>query len=198
MKFCTKCKETKELNEFGKDKHTRDGLSHYCKKCRVSLSTKYTKENPEKVATWQRTYRKEHKEELTAYLAAYTVTYYQENKEEIDAYQATYRDENREVLRERGAAFAKANPGKVNANTIKYRTAKLQRTPPWSTKDHFKQIQEVYIEAARLTRETGIPHHVDHIVPLRGKNVSGLHVPWNLQILIGPGPNGNLAKGNKF
>jgi hypothetical protein len=53
----------------------------------------------------------------------------------------------------------------------------------WLTNEQWDEMEDVYREAARLTRETGIKHHVDHIVPLRGKTVSGLHVPWNLQPL---------------
>ena len=72
------------------------------------------------------------------------------------------------------------------------RVAKLRATPPWV--DH-KAIAQVFAEAIRLTRETGIPHEVDHIVPLQGKTVSGLHVPWNLEpIQAGV----NNRKSNKF
>ncbi|MEQ6358083.1 hypothetical protein ABNX05_26230, partial [Lysinibacillus sp. M3] len=45
------------------------------------------------------------------------------------------------------------------------------------------KIEWFYQEAKRLFKDTGVAHHVDHIVPLQGKYVSGLHVPWNLQIL---------------
>jgi hypothetical protein len=74
----------------------------------------------------------------------------------------------------------------------KRRAAKLKRTPPWSDLDAMRAI---YAEAARLTAETGVPHHVDHEIPLQGRLVSGLHVPGNLQILTGVE---NSRKRNKF
>jgi hypothetical protein len=74
----------------------------------------------------------------------------------------------------------------------KRREAVLHATPPWVDPVSFYPI---YRERVIKTRDTGVLHHVDHIVPLRGKKVSGLHVPWNLQVI--PAVE-NLRKGNRF
>lgn len=61
--------------------------------------------------------------------------------------------------------------------------------PKWLTQEELFQMARIYTDA----RMTG--HHVDHIVPLQGSNVSGLHVPWNLQLLT---PAENRSKGNRY
>lgn len=88
-----------------------------------------------------------------------------------------------EYHREAHRRWSKENPAKVIANANKRRKDFEKRVPPWLTDEHWEQINSFYLEARRLTEETGIEHHVDHIYPLRGKLVSGLHVPWNLQVL---------------
>ena len=92
-----------------------------------------------------------------------------------------------------GRNWRKNNPFKNAAKTAKRNAAKLQRTPLWLTQEHHKQIGQFYWEAAEVSKLVGEFYHVDHIVPLQGKTVSGLHVPWNLQILHA---QENLSKGN--
>lgn len=72
------------------------------------------------------------------------------------------------------------------------RAAKLERTPVWSDDS---AIRKMYDEAGKITRSTGIPHHVDHVIPLQGEKVSGLHVPENMQILPA---SENIRKSNKY
>lgn len=72
------------------------------------------------------------------------------------------------------------------------RCSQLSATPSFSDKE---KIKEIYRESVRKTLETGVKHHVDHIVPLRGKNVCGLHVDWNLQVLTA---QENIRKSNSF
>lgn len=74
----------------------------------------------------------------------------------------------------------------------KKRVVKLQRTPIWSD---LTKIRCIYLEREKISKETGIPHAVDHVIPLQGKNVSGLHVPENLQIIT---RSANSKKYNKF
>lgn len=76
--------------------------------------------------------------------------------------------------------------GKSAAKAAKRRAAKLQATPPWAD---LEEIKNVYLEAQYFNM------HVDHIIPLQGKNVCGLHVWDNLQLL--PAVE-NIKKGNKY
>ena len=70
--------------------------------------------------------------------------------------------------------------------------AKHQQTPPWAD---LEKIESIYRECRRISEETGIPHEVDHIVPLKGETVSGLNVENNLQILT---MEENRRKGNRY
>lgn len=65
-------------------------------------------------------------------------------------------------------------------------------TPKWA--DHH-QIKEKYQESKRITVETGIVHHVDHIVPIKGTKVCGLHTHENLRVIPA---SLNVSKSNKF
>ena len=91
--------------------------------------------------------------------------------------------------------WMKQNPDKVNATNAKRRAFKLQRTPKWLTQKHLDDISHFYKQARELTKTTGIIHHVDHIIPLKGKTVSGLHVPSNLQVIPA---SDNCSKGNAY
>ena len=120
--------------------------------------------------------------------------YYQEKKEEIRAKQNEYRAANYEKILESNTRWRKENPLKAQMNWANYRYRKYRAMPSWLTKEDKADIAEVYKECKQTTEETGVQHHVDHIIPIHGKNVSGLHVAWNLQVVPA---SYNLSKKNK-
>jgi hypothetical protein len=69
------------------------------------------------------------------------------------------------------------------ARGAKYKAAKKKATPKWITAADIERIQVFYLEASWVTKRSGVPHEVDHIVPLQGETVCGLHVPWNLRVI---------------
>lgn len=120
--------------------------------------------------------------------------YNQTNKQKLNEQKINWRDKNKEKTKLAIKKYYKNNTSKIIANVIKRGLAKIQRTPPWLNSSHMAEIESIY-EYCSALRQTGLDYHVDHIVPLRGDSVSGLHVPWNLQVIPG---SENMSKGNRF
>lgn len=122
---------------------------------------------------------------------------YAKNKSRRLEAQARYAAENPEkIIANNRRRSPKRNSPEGRATSRRYRAqrraAQLQRTPAWADPE---RVNEIYRTAADISAETGIPHHVDHVMPLQGRNVSGLHHQDNL--LVVPGAE-NLSKSNIF
>jgi 5-methylcytosine-specific restriction endonuclease McrA len=102
------------------------------------------------------------------------------SKEKENAYQEIWRKENKD---------------RSDAIKAKYRASKFKASPSWLSDTHKEQIEVLYLLRDFLSEITNKSYHVDHIIPLQGKEVSGLHVPWNLQILEA---SENIRKKNKL
>ena len=109
--------------------------------------------------------------------------------------QASYRNKNREELNKKHSEYKKANRAICNAQWYRYHSKKKNATPKWLSEGHWEQIKLFYQHAKECEMLTGDKYHVDHIIPLNGENVSGLHVPWNLQVLPA---DINIAKSNNY
>lgn len=128
--------------------------------------------------------REEHK--------AYSRQHFERNREAKLAKLEAWRKANPEHTKALSKAWWGQNPHKRNAYSSLRRAQEMRATPAWAD---LKAIEAFYAEARRLTEETGIPHHVDHIIPLRGKTVCGLHVESNLRVI--PAEE-NLRKRNRL
>lgn len=91
--------------------------------------------------------------------------------------------------------WKKQNQEEVKAATNDRRRRHKNATPSWLSAEQKAEIRKIYKEAIRLCGENPKSYAVDHIVPLMGKEVCGLHVPWNLQILTA---EENFKKNNKL
>jgi hypothetical protein len=164
FKVCTGCKQNKPFDQFNKAKLGKFGLRSICRVCQKNYSAARYKKKSEQICAYSKEYRKKEKDRISIQRSIHSAIH----KERIALY---------------GSEWRKNNPGKSNNRTAKRRARRNTATPGWLTKEQWKQIEKFYIESAQLTLKTGIPHEVDHIEPLCGKEICGLHVPWNLRII---------------
>ena len=124
--------------------------------------------------------------------------YYERNKEALNAKKALRYAENRKSIRARQAEYYQNNKVLFAKKVAKRHAAKLNRTPSWLTKAHYAEIEGFYDFCQIFNAyiyDVKSKFEVDHIIPLQGKQVSGLHTPENLQILS---CRENAVKRNTF
>lgn len=216
-KTCKGCAQVKVLSMFHKHKQMADGHLNFCKVCFYEKAKANRSANPDSRKI-EHARRRERLGRMT--MAEYTVKrnenpkgkkaiareWAQRNKTAQAAYRKEYEKANKERITARRAAtlaerrevkrlWRKNNIGLVLADCAKRRAAKLQRTPKWLTPFDKLKIECLYQLAAMRNRESDQKWHVDHIIPLQGANVCGLHVPGNLRVI--PAID-NMRKSNQY
>lgn len=182
MKLCCKCKITKQTAEFYANKRMKDGLNSFCILCHKAdgnIRKQQKRLDPEWRAK-ELAYKKLYRERTIDQRAAYMAEWRKQNHAHTLSYSKTYRDSNKQ---------------RYNYWCQLRKISLMQRTPAWLTKDDLWMIEQAYELASLRTKMLGFQWHVDHVIPLRGKQVSGLHVPTNLQVI--PWIE-NQRKNNKF
>jgi len=176
MKTCTHCHQEKPFEDFYASSTHKSGYTSWCKGCESERNKTKTQRNRDARLAKAKQWRDANKDKQTEAVKAWR----QSNPERTAA---TYRD------------WADRNRDKINAKWMTRDAAKKCRTPAWLSTDEHWMIEQAYDIAAKRTKAQGVPYHVDHIVPLQGKTVSGLHVPWNLQVIPA---KLNQQKSNSF
>jgi hypothetical protein len=166
-KQCSGCLLTKLRAEFSPHVNTRDRLQPKCKACRNAIAQDLGhKPGP-------------------GHYSKYDCT-----EERRAAKRRAYRADPSRAI-QRSLKWAKANPARMAARTMRRVAQQRKATPAWADLD---RIEALYAEASRREAATGQKWHVDHVVPLISKFVCGLHVEQNLQLLTAAE---NIAKSNR-
>lgn len=165
LRACKTCGEEKPHEMFNKNKKCEFGITHKCKVC----------------------FNQEKRD-----------VYYPKHKEKIRATQKRSTEKRRLLgkdVNKPSREYNKRNPQYKRFYAAQRKSHVKLATPSWLTAEHKQDIKALYDLRDKLGNLCNSSYHVDHIVPLRGENICGLHVPWNLQILES---SLNLAKRNTY
>ena len=212
-KVCSKCLNEYTREGFYKDSGAPDHLSYYCKACAKLSVSKYRTDNKEASSEkWSQKYLDIKENDPEKYLERQIKARenYLKNKEsrrvtarkwvesnptKVYICKRRYRVANRKRLSEKSSEYRKKHRAKYTELASKRRVAKTNAMPKWLTTEEIEYMGMYYIIRERMSETHNTTFHVDHIVPLQGRNVCGLHVPWNLRVVT---KDVNLAKNSKL
>lgn len=187
-KQCTKCKQVLPASAFFQDKYVLSGLVSACKKCRPrrQKNKDHAPRKPRPIIDVVTVFEKICTKCKQLKPAS---CFYRDSKHSTGLH-----TDCKACGSERGKLYRDRPESKIRDSVYRRnrQIQKLNATAKWADPD---KIRWFYEESVRLTKETGIQHSVDHIHPLKGKLICGLHVPENLQILT---YSENSSKNNKF
>lgn len=171
-KQCTQCGEVKSLSDFGIDNRLKSRRASACKVCKREQSRKYRDTNRELCRHRCREWRNK-------------------NILHEKSRQKEYYNKNKNKLSEKNRLYRITNSGYFAHKTQERFALKLKATPAWANEGYIK----LFYKLAKIEeKRTGRKVHVDHIVPLQGERVCGLHCEDNLQLMFA---EDNMEKGNK-
>jgi hypothetical protein len=179
-KVCKRCSVAKNLDLFHKDRKSLDQLNTICKSCKSLDDKKYRETHQIELKAKKREYYlkvEKHKRKLRTL----------DKLKRLSLSNKIYRENNIERIKYNYKIWRLSNKATVNARNMRRYAAKLNQCPPWVNKEHLERIKQFYANCPK-------GYHVDHIIPLQGKEIRGLHVIWNLQYL--PAIE-NIRKSNK-
>ncbi len=199
MRRCSKCHTEKPETEFYVRKPGL--LQSECKPCMRQRNKEWTARNRDRRRELDRQRRARYPGRSTEYVRAWreknpersaALNAPSEKRRAYDRARYWNTPGRRESVIAKLAALNRRRPEIKNAIIARRRALQKKALVLWADK---KKMRDIYAEAKRLEKETGIPHHVDHIVPLQSPVVCGLHWEANLQVLSA---SKNHAKGNKL
>lgn len=158
-----------------------------CECLRLSVA-KWQEANPGKLAKSNAQWLANNRERKAASNAKWCA----EHAEHLATVKSKWRKENRERITEMAAKWRAANLAKRRAQQMQRKAGQFARTPQWADKTAIEMICRAAL-VAQATFAQSV--HVDHVIPMRGRLVSGLHVPHNLQLLFA---KDNCVKQNRF
>lgn len=185
MKECYSCKEQKSEEQF---RVTKGSLFSYCKCCESIKRKAYRKNNIDRYRELDKKRYREHSEKIKEKNKLWA----DKNKDIRSQYNRERYQKDPQKQRELKKQYRKYNKSMIYYLNGTRRAQLRLAMPKWVNR---KEIKSIYQHSYSVSITTGIRHHVDHIIPLKGKLVSGLHVPWNLQVI--PWKE-NLTKGSKY
>jgi hypothetical protein len=188
-------KDPEAKKRYNKEYQERRKAEGYVrpKRNRTEYRKAYYESNKDKLKEDSNNYYHANKESLKPKRLKTAQEYRAKNKTTLLERARKYAKENKAAVKERMRTYRQNNKGKINARTRQYQLRKMQRTPVWLTEDQYWMLEEAYTLAVHRSDTTGVKWHVDHVIPLHGKTASGLHVPWNIQVITGVD---NIRKSN--